>query len=68
MIVEHEKKNQTWKDTVQNVYSSIDELESYDSIYGIAKRCGYDSYWKLWEDNPMIGGSTNPADFGLAED
>jgi hypothetical protein len=58
---------QSWKARVQEVYSSKEELEDYDSIYCIAERCGYRDAGKLWRDNPMIGGSVNPADFGLAK-
>lgn len=61
------KKNQTWKDRVQNVYSRLEELENYDKIYNIVKRCGFNSSSELWKANPMIGGSINPQDFGLAE-
>ena len=55
----------TWKDKIRNVYSSLDNLREWDRVYGIAKRCGYSSCQKLWDDNPTIGGSTNPSDFGI---
>lgn len=54
----------TWKAKVRETYSSLAELRAHNAIYGIAKRCGYRSAKALWEANPMIGGSTNPADFG----
>jgi hypothetical protein len=56
----------TWNDRVRNVYSSLDELTSYDGVKNIAKRCGYGLAEELWEDNPIIGGSINPNDFGFA--
>ena len=60
-------KNQTWNDRVRKVYSSLNELKNYDEIYGIVKRCGYKSAESLWNRNPTIGGSVNPADFGIAK-
>ena len=56
-----------WKAHVQKVYCSLEELEQYDAIYGIVKRCGYKSARKLWNDNPKIQGSVNPADFGICK-
>lgn len=58
---------QLWKQRVREVYASQEELESYDEIYNIAERCGYSDPGDLWRDNPMLQGSTNPADFGLAK-
>ena len=52
---------------VRESYASIDELIAYDEIYNIAQRCGYASAQELWDDNPMIGGSVNPQDFGIAQ-
>ena len=63
-------KNQTWKARVQKVYANLAELQSCDENFGIAKRCGFEgknACKRLWEENPMIGGSTDPEDFGLAE-
>lgn len=54
----------TWKLPVRKVYSSLKELKTYNDMYNVAKKCGYRSCKKLWEDNPIIGGSVNPADFG----
>ena len=59
------KKKPTWQARVQETYSSLEELRSYNRIYDIVKRCGYRSVKKLWEDNPVIGGSVNPEDFGF---
>lgn len=58
-------KRQTWKARVRETYSTIEELRSYDRTYGIVKRCGYRSARKLWNDNPLIGGSVYPQDFGI---
>lgn len=59
-------KARMWKDRVRSVYNSLAELEQYNDIYNIAQRCGYATAAELWADNPLIQGSTNPADFGLA--
>lgn len=59
-------KRQTWQMRVRKSYGTLAELRAYDSIYGIAKRCGFQSAIALWRANPLIGGSTNPSDFGLA--
>lgn len=61
------KNKQSWKDYVRNIYSSLDELAGYDSIYGICKRCGFNSAKEMWNKNPKIGGGVNPADFGLVK-
>ena len=56
-----------WKTKVQKVYDSLEELKAYNNLYGIVKSCGYESAEKLWEDNPLLQGSTDPKDFGLAK-
>lgn len=55
-----------WHGKVRKTYASVAELESYDSIYGNVTRCGYKSAAALWKANPMLQGSTNPGDFGVA--
>lgn len=57
----------TWIARVQENYTSLDEFETYCGAYGLAERCGYDSVQKLWDDNPLIGGSVNPDDFGIVK-
>ena len=61
------KKIQTrknWIARVRDVYTSPEELEGYDTIHNIARRCGFKSARSLWRANPLIGGSVNPEDFG----
>jgi hypothetical protein len=60
------KNEQTWKAKVKDVYASLEELASYDSIYGIARRCGFEACEDMWAANPLIGGSTDPKAFGLS--
>lgn len=57
---------QTWHEKVQTVYSSLEELEIFDEMYGVVSRCGFSSAKELWEVNPFIGGSSEPSDYGLA--
>ena len=54
-----------WKTRVRQIYATLSELRQYDAMYNIVERCGYKSAKQLWLDNPLIGGSTNPKDFGL---
>jgi hypothetical protein len=53
-----------WRDRVQNVYGSLEELEWHDDLYGICKRLGV-PLSALWELNPIIEGSTNPDDLRI---
>ena len=57
---------QTWRQRVQSLYKSVGELNTYDVLYGIVKRCGRKSVVELWKQNPIIGGSTDPESFGPA--
>lgn len=57
----------TWKAKLQNNYSSFAEWESYSQTYGLAARLGFADEQSAWEANPMIQGSTNPADFKLVK-
>jgi hypothetical protein len=53
-----------WRDRVQGVYSSMEELKAYDETYGICERLGMPLN-ALWELNPIIEGSTNPDDLRI---
>jgi hypothetical protein len=53
-----------WQDFVRNVYESYDELERFSEVYGVSTRLGY-SVKKLWDENPIIQGSTNPSDLKI---
>ena len=54
----------TWIMETRKNWLSLEELEAYDSIYNVAGRCGFPSAVAMWEANPVVGGSTDPADFG----
>jgi len=62
------KKTGMWKDKLQNVYDSFEEFKKYDDTYGLTGRLGYDSPEEAWEDNPLIQGSTDPADFKVVKE
>ena len=51
-----------WQDRLRKVYGSHGEFVSYDSIYNIARRIGFDSTEEAWDANPVIQGSVNPKD------
>jgi len=55
-----------WRARVQKVYASLAELRAYDETFEIVKRCGYRNAESLWNANPLLQGSTHPADFGVA--
>ncbi len=52
-----------WKHSVRQVYSSLEELKSYDEVYNISGRLGYNNVVDLWRENPIIGGTVDPKDF-----
>ena len=55
----------TWIMETRKNWLSLEELKAYDSTYRTAARCGFSSPEEMWEANPIVGGSTDPADFGL---
>lgn len=57
-----------WQGKVREVYRSLEELQSYQDLYGIVTRLGYSSSETLWSRNPMIQGGTNPADLRVVKD
>lgn len=58
MKIKKNKKDQSCRDDVHTVYSSLEEL--------IAERAGYDKgdCETMWNENRVIGGSVFPKDFG----
>lgn len=67
--------DEAWKKRVKSVYKTIDELKSYDDMYGILKYANDSAKkqkkptWKtledFWKANPMLTGSVDPKDFGV---
>lgn len=58
----------TWIGKTRDNWGSLESLVSYDRTFRVAERCGFDSPEKMWEANPTVGGSIDPADFGLVPD
>lgn len=54
-----------WQALIQEVYENLADLKSFNAIYGIVKRLGFETTEDLWEKNPMIEGSTKPSDFRI---
>jgi hypothetical protein len=52
-----------WTARLQKVYSSFDEFESYDAMYNLAKRLGYNTPIAAWDANPLISGGVNPEEY-----
>lgn len=55
-----------WKQRLQTVYSSFDEFEQYSEMYGLHNRLGFNNPQEAWDTNPIVEGSTNPADYKVA--
>ncbi len=56
-----------WQGKLQDVYSNLDELLAYVSIYGIAKRLKFVDAYSLWLRNPTLRGSVIPSDLELVK-
>ena len=61
-----------WRGRLHEVYSSREEWLGYAELYNLAERLGYDgsdAAWadKVWDENPMLEGSTNPEDFKIVK-
>ena len=48
---------------VHEIYDDYEDFLHYNSMFNIVERLGYPSPKTLWEENPMIEGSSNPKDF-----
>lgn len=57
----------TWKKTLRKNYGTFEEWKSYSEMYGLTARLGFDSAEQAWKENPRIGGSVHPKDFGLVK-
>ena len=56
-------EEKVWKDHLQNVYTDKEEFLRWDEVYGLSIRLGYKNPYRAWYDNPLIQGSTDPADY-----
>ena len=62
-----------WKARLQEIYASPEEWEAYAETYGLLDRLNrsggkFETCQVAWDANPVITGSINPSDFGLAKD
>lgn len=55
-----------WRCCLQENYGDISHWMAYASTFGLASRLGFKSAVEAWENNPIIEGSVNPADFRIA--
>ena len=53
----------TWVKFLRDNYASYDEWRAYSNTFGLAKKLG-GQVRSLWRENPLVGGSTDPANFG----
>lgn len=44
-------------------YHTFADFESFSDMYGLAVRLGFGSAREAWDANPLVQGSTNPADY-----
>ena len=51
----------------KSIYDDYEDFLVFDKMFNIAKRLGYDNQKKLWDDNPIVQGSTNPSDFKIVK-
>lgn len=52
-----------WESRLRDNYNNdFERFESYCDTYNIAERLGFCDAQEAWEENPIIQGSTNPAD------
>ena len=56
----------SWINTLNNNYVNFQNFVEYSNIFNVHERLGYETPLEAWGDNPIIGGSTNPDDFGVA--
>jgi hypothetical protein len=52
-----------WTGKLQKLYNGFEEFERYAKIYNNHLRLGFKTISGAWKSNPMIQGSTNPADY-----
>jgi uroporphyrinogen-III decarboxylase len=57
----------TWKNKLQSEYGNFETFKDYSDVYGVCHRLGFNNAQEAWDNNPMIGGSVNPCDFGIVK-
>lgn len=64
-VYENEHLTETWIAKLQDNYDNFEEFLSYDEVYNLSKRLGFETSEEAWEANPTIQGSVDPADFKI---
>jgi len=57
-----------WRCHLRENYKDYSDFLSYDNIYHLSKKLGFQYTRDAWDANPLIQGSTNPSDLELAKD
>ena len=52
-----------WCGKLRDQYQNFEEFAHYAETYGLAARLEFDSAEAAWAANPVVEGSTNPADY-----
>ena len=51
----------------KSIYDDYEDFLVFNKMFNIAKRLGYDSPKKLWDDNPIVQASSKPSDFKIVK-
>ena len=51
-----------WRGNLRDQYANLEEFASYSETYNLTARLGFDSTEAVWEANPIVEGSVDPAD------
>lgn len=51
-----------WQGRLHDVYSDLEDFETYCAMYQIHVRLGYKTIQGCWDANPVVQGSVNPSD------
>ncbi len=52
-----------WQCRLQKNYADIEDFKNWAEIYGLHLRLGYKTPESAWKKNPIVQGSTDPADY-----
>ena len=52
-----------WRGLIRDNYETYAEFEAMAQTYNLHGRLGYKTPKQLWDDNPIVQGGINPADF-----
>lgn len=52
-----------WRTRLRNNYNDLADFIQWSDVCALADRLGFKSAESAWKANPVIEGSTNPADF-----